>query len=167
MSVDLITGENLKQLMVRETELLTGYLEIERKLSESVYTRAWDDLQACLEALEPISEEVAELDARRDAEFEKLRTALGADGTEGFYQVIARLPEDERNELAAVFRGMKAAVFRLQGLTYQLESYIGTVSGTMREILEELFPHRRGNIYSRKGVAAEPEANPMVISRHL
>jgi hypothetical protein len=37
----------------------------------------------------------------------------------------------------------------------------------MREILEELFPHRRGNIYSRKGVAAEPETDPMVISHHL
>lgn len=167
MSVEIITGEDLRSLIVQETELLCRYLELERKLSESVYTRNWDDLNSCLEALEPISEEIAELDTRRDAEFERLGKALGASGNEGFYQVISRLPESERNELAAQFRGMKAAVFRLQGLTYQLESYIGSVSGTMREILEELFPHRRGNIYSRKGVASEPEVNPMVISHQL
>jgi hypothetical protein len=167
MSVEIITGEDLKSLILQETELLTRYLELERKLSESVYTRNWEDLNSCLEALEPISEKIAELDSRRDAELTALKEALGAGDSEGFYQVISRLPKAERNELAAQFRGMKAAVFRLQGLSRQLESYLGTVSGTMREILEELFPHRRGNIYSRKGVAAEPEGNPMVISHHL
>ena len=167
MSVEIITGEELKSLILQETELLTRFLELERKLSESVYTRNWEDLQYCLEALEPISEEIAELDARRDAELAALKDALGVSASEGFYQVISRLPKSQRNELAAQFRGMKAAVFRLQGLSYQLESYLGTVSGTMREILEELFPHRRGNIYSRKGVASEPEANPMVVSHHL
>jgi hypothetical protein len=167
MHTNMETTHGLIGIMQKETEHLTLYLQEGQKLFVCIYERNWKQLEEVLKGLEPLAEAIMTADSERERVFQFLKDEVGAGRDDHFYQVVVRLPDYLRDMLAGAFREMKIAVFRLQALTTQIEGYVNSTTGTIREILEELFPHQKGTFYSKKGRTANPEANPMVISRQL
>lgn len=157
----------LCQIMDRETELLNIYFMREKELFEAVTNRNWKELENCIKKLEKIGEGISSVEDEREKSLNFLRGEYNAGSRERFYTFLQRLPEVTRSDLAESFRNMKLAVFRLQALDSQIQGYLRSAAATLKDILEEIFPHRKGTMYCKKGKTSEPETNPMFISRHL
>lgn len=157
----------LCQVMDRETDLLNIYFSKEQELFEAVTGRNWKELENSIKKMEKIGEGIAAMEDQRELTMKILRKMYDAEGDERFYLFLQRLPEENRSALAASFRNMKIAVFRLQALDNQIQGYLRSAATTLKEVVEEIFPHQKGTLYCKKGKTSEPEANPMFISRQL
>ncbi len=167
MFSNLEIAQELTDIMKKEAELCDYYTAAQQNLLGSVRKRNWEELQSMIGELEPLSESIAELDGRRAELFEELKTFAGAREKDRFYQVVVRLPDFARFDLARAFRSLKIAVLRLQATSQQFEGYISNANGTIRGVMEELFPHKKGTLYSKKGHSSEPDSHPLVFSQEL
>jgi hypothetical protein len=84
-----------------------------------------------------------------------------------FEELLTRLPPEDRDELFGLYRQLKLAVIRVKGNAGLLGFYLRSLSGTVQKVLEELFPHRRGTIYSRSGKSRDAGEDSMVVHRHI
>jgi hypothetical protein len=121
------------------------------------WTGTWDEYASRIE----------EIEARRDASFQALAGALGLSPYTHFSAVSSRLPVEERSGLEESYRRLRAAVVRFRISVNRLRYLASTLSETMGRVLEEVLPHRRGRIYSRKGSAAVAAGNPLLVNRQL
>jgi len=153
--------------MDRETELLNAYFSEEKRLFTAVTSRDWHHLENSIRGMEETGKSIAAFEEKRETALSALRGMHNAGDRERFYFFLQKLPEEDRSLLAESFRNMKVAVLRLQALDNQIQGYLRSAATTLKEIVEEIFPHRKGTMYCKKGKTSEPEANPMFISRHL
>lgn len=158
---------NLSITMEQETELLHAYFIKEKELFEAVISRNWQMLDGSLREMEKIGEGIARLEEKREMLVQRLEKDYRIAEGERFYTLLQHLPEEVRESLAASFRNMKVAVYRLQALDGQIQGYLRSATTTLKEIVDELFPHQKGTMYCKRGKTSAPEANPMFISRHL
>ena len=86
----------------------------------------------------------------------KLQRSIQAGEQEGFTEIVAHLPAEDRDELLTLYRHLKASVIRVKASAGLLNYYVQSMSEALRQILEELFPHRKGKMYSRTGKPQEP-----------
>jgi hypothetical protein len=158
----------LYDLMTAEIELLEEFGQREQELKEILHRNDWDSLSNLIKDLAPLTERIDELETRRHEEFAELRRKLGEGPNTGFYHVIVHLPEAERDRYFRLYRRLKMTVLKIQGITWGIDTYIRTVTGTMNQLLNEMFPFRKGTLYGRDGCEKKrlfPE--PMVVSRTL
>ncbi len=157
----------LVRIMIEEIRLLEQFCREEEKMKEYILDMSWPELQETIQRVNPLSIAVSLIEQERDRCFKKLKTTLNTSGVERFYASISGLQEKERRELVDTYRKLKMMVLMTQGVTRSIESLIETLSGTIRGVMEELFPYRRGKIYSATGAAKDVEMNPVMINRHL
>ena len=158
---------SLTALMEREVVLLEHMVSYELTLKESILSHNWTRLELAQRKVAPFLDEVAGVERKRNAAFAKLRAAVGEDEDAGLYEVLVHMNRELRDRAAEVYRRLKFTVLKIQGITNSIDIYLRTVTGAMQEILAELFPFRKGNIYTRHGTTSQAQANPMVFSRRL
>jgi hypothetical protein len=141
----------LRERMDRETELFTGLgREIER-LRDSFHGKAWDASVTIAGDLEHSTRAIEEADTARDEAFSRLRDALDVPEEASLSALLPELPDGERRELETSWRGMRMAVVRLKTATGRMRYAAETMSDAFNRILEQVFPYRKGRIYSRQG----------------
>lgn len=161
------SASDLLRAMAEEKELFHRFAEQEADLPRVVQDRDWPRLESTLAGLERLAASIGASEQRRHAEYERLKRRAGVGEREGFDGLIARLPDGERNELAAAREQLRAAVGRVRTLTASLAYYFRTIKDSVEQILVEAFPHRRGRIYSRHGRPARAGADPVVVNHSL
>jgi hypothetical protein len=159
--------DSLTSLMKRETALLEHMVGYELALKESVMTHNWTGLELAQRKMSPILEKLAIVEQERQAVFDRLRNAVGRKPEAGFYEIFVHFECAGRESAVDAYRTLKFTVLEFQGVTNSIDIYLKTITGVMREIFAELFPFRRGNLYTRKGTTTKAQTNPMVISRRL
>lgn len=159
--------EALITLMERQVALLEHMVGYEITLKETIVAHNWTRLELARRKMSPILTEIAEVEAERHTAFLKLQKAVGEEPDAGFYEVLVHLDREIRERAADAYRTLKFTVLKIQGLTDSIDIYLKTITGVMQEILSELFPFRKGNIYTRRGTKRQVQANPMLISRRL
>ncbi|RKX78390.1 MAG: hypothetical protein DRP87_06455 [Spirochaetes bacterium] len=157
--------EKLKDLLKEEIEFLNVFCKEQEKIKTFIKNKDWEGLNKSVQKIEALSEAIENIDKERSIGFNRLRKAVLNRDNASFYQVIVRLPEDEREVLASLYRKFKLTVCRLQGLTTGIETLVYTLSGTLNQFLEEIFPHRKGKIYTKNGLITFAEENPIVLNR--
>ncbi len=141
----------LKSIMEKETVLLARFADMQGHLQEIVVERRWTGLEKTIGSLQKLSERIEELEQKRYRLFCTLKASLGANENETFTQVISRLAFDERQEMMNLYRKLKIAVIRLKGRSGRLGYYVRILLDSTSQVLGELFPHRKGRLYSRFG----------------
>jgi hypothetical protein len=121
------------------------------------WTGTWDEYASKIE----------EVEAKRDAAFQALAGALGLSPYTHFSAMAERIPMEERVGLEESYRRLRSAVVRFRISVNRLRYLAFTLSETMGKVLEEVLPHRRGRIYSRKGRAAAAAGNPLLVNQQL
>lgn len=160
-------SQQLKTVMEKEIELIQEYCDKEGKVKDCLFTKNWRELDVALKTTAPLTDRINALEQERNTLFKRLTEVVGESESAGFYQVVVHLPYEVREELAALYRELKFSVFQLQGVTNNIDTYICSVKETMDHVLDELFPHRKGNLYAKDGKPTSAKENPMVISHHL
>lgn len=153
--------------MKHEVALMQEMASHESDLKESIVNHDWTRLELSQRKTAPILATISEVEQARNEAFARLREAVEEEEEAGFYDVMLHLDDRRRDAAADVYRTLKFTVLKIQGMTNSIDVYLRTVTGAMQEILAELFPYRRGNIYTSNGKTSEARSNPMVFSRKL
>ena len=146
----------LKRTLRAEARSLKDFAELQKGMQLAISKRQWTELAKEIEALRQLAEKIETLEEDRIEAYQILKSSLQADGEESFTQIVSRLPAKDRDELLALYRHLKAAVIRVKASAGLLNYYVQSMSDALRQILEELFPHRKGKMYSRTGKPKEP-----------
>ncbi len=160
-------SEALVRFMAEEVDLLGRIAELEVRLKSCVLERNWKGLETALRRMNPIAQKLAQVEEERNLSFRKLQASLGLGEEAGLYHVVVLLPYDHRERLAEAYRRLKLSVIAIQGITGNIDAYLRNVTGEMQAVLSELYPFRKGKIYSRRGKSKPVESTPMVISQRL
>ena len=155
----------LKYMRV-ELELLESFRDAEIELKNGINRKDWDGLEQCIRKMKLLSVDLVAVEDSRNHAFVELRDLVGEAPGAGFYQVIVHLPAEEREMLAELYRAMKFAAVSIRSVTYCIDEHLQTVNGTLQQILNELFPYRKGNLYSKQGERREASHNPMIVNQH-
>ena len=153
--------------MKQEISLLEEFRAKEELLRGVLKSGDWERLSELMEGMNRIADWIDSSEIKRQ-ELYAIFCGRSRDEDEiPFYQAIAELPEDTRTECAELYRSLKFATVKIRGLTWSLDSHIRSVSETMHTVLNELFPYRKGRLYSRHGTAKTADTEPLVVNQHL
>ncbi len=145
----------LKRALRAETRTLKDFADLQKSLQQAISKRKWTELNKEIDALRLLADKIEVLEEDRIQAYQMLKSSLQAREREGFTAIVCRLPVEERDELIGLYRHLKAAVIRVKASAGLLNYYIQSMSEALRQILEELFPHRKGKMYSRTGKPKE------------
>jgi len=167
----------LKKALRDEAQVLTEFAAGQKRLQELIGKRQWTRLEGQIEELKSLASRAETLEEQRHSSYRQLKADLGLSdeppgkagaGDAGrFEDVVTRLAGPDRDELFALYRQLKLAVIRVKGNAGLLGFYLRSLSGTLQKVLEELFPHRKGRIYSRSGKTRETGDDSLVVYRHV
>lgn len=146
----------LKRTLRAEARTLKDFADLQKGLQQAISKRQWTELNKEIDALSRLAEKIEALEEDRIQAYQTLKSSLQAKEQESFTEIVARLPAKERDELLVLYRHLKAAVIRVKASAGLLNYYVQSMSEALRQILEELFPHRKGKMYSRTGQPKEP-----------
>ena len=159
--------DNLKYLLNQEVELLESFARQEQKLQDAIVDREWDRLEGIVNEMSDASQSVLSVEQERHDSYTRVRQEVGCPSDVGFYDFVAHLDLADRMEVSELYRRLKVAVMRVQALTGGIGSYITSATSAIRDVLDELYPERKGRIYSRAGHHAAPDDRAMVVDHHL
>lgn len=137
------------------------------RLQEAVMNRDWESLEEQIRVLQTHAHDAGTLEEQRKTSYGRLRKMLGLGAEESFFELLCRLDDDERTELAALYRGLKIAVMRVASANGGLEAYVQSSTQTIEEVLKELFPERKGTIYGRTGRVQRHDDRAFVVNQSL
>ena len=141
----------LRGTMERETVLFTDLRDEMDRLKEVFQGKKWTASLTVAQGIERFAEKLEEADIERDSAFVELRDALGLPREMTFSAILPRLPDVERRGLEAGWRDLRMSVVRLKTATSRMRYSAEALADTFNKALEEIFPHRKGKIYSRRG----------------
>jgi hypothetical protein len=143
--------QTLKERMDREAELFTDLGCDMGRLQESFREKEWDASLEIGGGLERSARRIEAADADRDEAFALLRRALDMPEEATLSALLPELPDAERQALETSWRGMRMSVARLKTATGRVRYAAEAMTDTFNRILEQVFPYRKGKIYSRRG----------------
>ena len=157
--------EALKRAMEEETRLLGDYAARLAALQGSVGGRNWEEVEKGIAALRSLAGEIEGVEAARVQAYRSLKASLRLSGEEPFDLVASRLGPPAKGELLDLHRKLKIAIIRVKGASGLLGYYVRSIADARRQALEELFPHRKGRLYSRSGRAKATADESLVLDR--
>ena len=159
--------EHLSKILKKEIELIDSFAVAESSIMDSIITNNWDILESAINQADGLSRLIEALDRERDYHVEKLRESTCEDDSAHFYRLTVGLETEQRDRINDLYRKLKLSVLNLRNMNWRIDTYVSTVTGIMKQTLKEIYPHRRGSLYSKTGTIREAESNPMVLNRKL
>jgi hypothetical protein len=157
----------IRELLERLTERFTEFSGHEKRLQRCMLEKNWRELELILTGLERAASEITALEEARVRELERLRTEAGLPEDASFYEIIGRFPEPERSACSAAYRALKTEVYITKGVAENIGRYASSATGSLREMLDELYPHRRGKLYTKDGFTKSSRMDALVVNQRL
>lgn len=150
-----------------EAAALEKYLEERKVLSDAIRRRDWSALQDVLLRIEGIALLAEATERNRSALWEEILADNALPSDSSVYRLALGVPEPERTMLSDAYRRLKVAALRARVENEALGEYVGETAGTIRSVVEELYPDQKGRIYGRSGHAVAAGARPIVLDMAL
>lgn len=158
---------NLKSQLRKQTELLSEFGTKELDLQKAILERNWLAMDAVMPDLERLSTTLEAVERRRHSIVTKLKLAEGLEEGAPFAELVMKTKLRDRAELTSLYRDLQIAVLRVKNHTSGIDSYVRSSVRTANTVLGELFPERKGTIYSRSGAHAPVRGSAMVLNHEL
>jgi hypothetical protein len=153
--------------MKDEATLLAGFAGLEEEMQRLVSDRRWDGLEAVILRLRKKSDLVNRSEEERVRSFHVLKIAIGIPEDVSFFKTLPFVPEENRRVLTEAYRALKLAVYAVKGATLRLSYYFQSYSETVKKVMGELFPHRKGRLYSFTGQPTRTIDDSLVLDKSL
>jgi len=157
----------LKILLRKQAELLAKFAVTEHELQDAIVERNWPAMDAVMPSLERLSKSLEAVERKRHHVVDKLKRTAHLPADAPFAELVSRVDQDDRSELTALFRDLQVHVLRVKNHTGGIDSYVRNSMKTANTVLGELFPDRKGTIYSRQGTQSPVRGSAMVLNREL
>ena len=142
---------DLKDRMDREAELFVDLGREVERLRDTFQQKSWGPSLSLSEGFERSARSIEEADVARDEAFTKVREALDLPQETTMSAVLPGLPDLLRSEMEASWRSLRMEVVRLKTNSGRMRYSAEAMASTLNRILDEVFPYRKGKIYSRRG----------------
>ena len=156
--------QEFHDVLLKQTQLLTALSQYEQRLQGIVADRDWPQLERIIPAMEAVGSEFDALEGRRDAVLTEMQFAAG--GERSFASLLDTFSPELREKITNAYRSFKVAVLQLRSQTAGLDTYLRSSIGTLRGVLQELYPEHASAVYSREGFGGYTGGQAMVLSRH-
>ncbi len=153
--------------MKEEATFLAGFAGLEEEMQRLVSDRRWDGLEAIILRLRKKSDLVNRSEEERERSFHVLKIALGIPDDVTFFKILPFVPEGSRRLMTDAYRKLKLAVYAVKGATLRLSYYFQSYSETVKKVMGELFPHRKGKLYSHTGKPTGTIDDSLVLDKRL
>jgi hypothetical protein len=163
--------EKCRDILVRESELVQKAGALQELIQSAVKSRKWTDFEGHFAELGALEQEIAGQEREREALFDKWAEGAGqeksgpTDDKSRFYAMVSRLPAEQRNELTAIYRGLKLEALKLRMANETLMSYLKGAQATVKGFFQAAFPDRGGRIYTKYGTPISHDMRSMVLNR--
>jgi hypothetical protein len=155
----------LKDRIDREAELFADLGQAVERLRETFQQKSWGPSLSLAENIERSSQAIEEADAARDEAFAEVRDAMQLPLETTMSAILPVLPDLLRSEMEESWRGLRMAVVRLKTSTGRMRYSAESLAFTLNRILEQVFPYRKGKIYTRRGTPSSVSGAVLVDRR--
>lgn len=141
----------LKDQIDREADLFADLGQEVERLRDSFQQKSWGPSLSLAEGIERSSQAVVEADAARDEAFAAVRESMDLPLETTMSAILPALPDLLRSEMEESWRALRMSVVRLKTSTGRMRYSAEALAFTLNRILEQVFPYRKGKIYTRRG----------------
>ena len=159
--------EVLRDNMKAEVALFHEFTSVEEKLNNLVKKRDWPGLEAGLNKLDRVAVQIEKTEENRHLVYLDLKNRLRLKQEDSFEKTLNLLPPSQKNELSELHGQIKSLLTKVKGISNGLIHYFQYMQDSVDNLLCEIFPHRKGKIYSSQGHAADVEDDPVIINQKL
>ncbi len=159
--------ETLRNVLEEEIGLMTHIAKLQDQALRCVELKNWPDLEHALDSLQNVSIQLETLDTERERQVDKLRSDLGGAENESFLELVSRFSQEEQTHFLKLYRSVRVQAIRLKAGAGRLGYFVRVLSDSVRESVEELLPHRKGNLYSRSGRSNALREEAVVFDQEL
>ena len=158
-------ARSLEKAMDMEAGLLADYATRLQELQRTIAQHDWDAVQKGIASLRNLAGDVEMAEAARVEAFRALKAEHFFPAEESFDRVAEYLEGPERERLKELARRLKIGVVRVKGSSGLLGYYVRSALQARHQVLEELYPHRKGRLYSRSGRARSAADESLMLDR--
>jgi hypothetical protein len=157
--------EDFSHTMRKEAALFEMILAEEKLMTAAIRERKWEHLEKAIRTIDSMESDLKGIESDRESLFSELCRESGQGVDCNFYQWAVRLPPELRDEITETYRGLKTRAFAARAQGAAIANYLSESKSVLNGIMEELFPHRRGRIYDRRGGHREAEMTKVVLDQ--
>ena len=153
--------------MKAEMKLFDEFAEGENRLNDLAKRKKWAEMQAVLEELGSLAEKIEECEDSRNAVYLSCKAEMNLKEDDGFALFLAQVPDKHRETLARLHAGLKKRLLAIKSLSSGLIYYFACMQDSIAQVLGEIFPHRKGTLYSPQGESKESSEAAVVVNHEL
>jgi hypothetical protein len=159
--------ESFIQAMKDEAGLLISFAGLEEEMQRLVSERRWDGLEGVILRLRKKSDLVDKAEEERVHSFQMLKLALSIPEDASFFKLLPFISDEKRRWMTDAYRKLKLAVYAVKGATLRLSYYFQSYSETVKNVMGEIFPHRKGKLYAQNGRPTKTIDERLVLDKRL
>jgi len=159
--------ERLVREMRREMQLFDEFAKGENQLNDLAKKKRWSEMQLLLENLGGLAEKIEKCEEKRHLVYSSCRSRMNVAETDGFQAFLAQVPEERKEEFAVLHREIKKKLLTIKSLSSGLIYYFACMQESIAQVLNEIFPHRKGKIYSPRGESRESKEEAVVVNHEM
>jgi hypothetical protein len=154
------------QLILQQTDAFTSMGNLELTLQKVLLDKRFIDSEYLLHQMQQLSDQIIELEAQRELEFQDLLQKAGLSPESTFQDLLGYLNSTDRELLASGYRDLKMSVFRVRAVAQGIDTYTRHHVNVLRGVVDELYPDRKQRTYTAVGMAKET-VTPMILDHTL
>lgn len=158
--------EKLLHLLTEEAQAFNAMAALELRLQECLISKNFLMSESILADMQQISDEIVELDAQRELEFQTLKGQAGLRDLDGIKDLLTLLSPEERDLFAQTYRAIKVGVMKVKAASQGIDAYTRHHISVLKGMVDEFYPDRKQRTYTSKGRHQET-LSPMVLDRTL
>ena len=163
--------EKCRDILLRECEQIQKAVAIQDKITNAVTNSEWTVFEDNLSAMNAIENKLVSMEDEREQLFSVFETIIhqsnfsqNLDSKGRFFALVSILPEDQRNDLTAIYRSLKMEALKLRMQNEALMTYLSGIKSTLKDFFDMAFPERSGKMYTNQGTHLSHDMRSMVLN---
>lgn len=163
--------EKCRDILLRECELVQSASVLQEKIRLAVTNKDWMVFEENLGAMNTIENKLSDLEREREQLFNIYETIIhqrsfseNLDARGRFYKMVSMLPENQRNDLTAIYRSLKLEALKLRMANDTLMTYLHGIKSTIKDFMDLAFPDRADKTYTNQGTHKSVDMRSMVLN---
>lgn len=173
-AVNTVRFSNINKGIVvlkQEIDILDKIIGIQCEIRASVMIREWEDFDGLMETLNVYNSEFEILEQERTRIFSSVLNRSDSYHSEteetSLYAFSARMPDEQRHALTDLYRELKIRILRVRYENGTLLKNLNEARAFAENFLSDVFPGRRGKLYTAKGTIAASDMRSMLLNKSL
>ena len=159
--------ERCREILLKEIELVMQAASIQEKIRTAVLDGEWEGFEGHISEISAIEKKISALENERENLFDSFAGASSGevDSKSRFYSIAEKLPQEQRDDLTAVYRCLKMETLKLRIANESYMTYLSAIKSTISDFFEAVFPERSGKMYTPQGTHHSNDMRSLVLNQ--